>query len=58
LIDADFGALEGSGHSAELARQRFSRALDKVVEAASLLSDRLSMRHFSHTELDRHAVTA
>jgi uncharacterized circularly permuted ATP-grasp superfamily protein/uncharacterized alpha-E superfamily protein len=58
LIDADFGTLEGSGHSAELARQRFSRALDKVVEAASLLSDRLSMRHFSHTELDRHAVTA
>jgi uncharacterized alpha-E superfamily protein len=58
LIDSDFGALEGAGHSAELARQGFSRALDKVVEAASLLSDRLSMRHFSHTELDRHAVTA
>lgn len=57
-IEADFGVLEGVGHSAELARQGFSRALDEVVEAASLLSDRLSMRHFSHTELDRHAVTA
>lgn len=57
-IEADFGALEGVGYSADLARQDFSRALGKVVEASSLLSDRLSMRHFSHTELDRHAVTA
>ncbi len=57
-IEADFGALEGAGYSADLARQGFSRALGKVVEASSLLSDRLSMRHFSHTELDRHAVTA
>lgn len=57
-IEADFGALEGAGYSADLARQDFSRALGKVVEASSLLSDRLSMRHFSHTELDRHAVTA
>jgi hypothetical protein len=57
-VEADFGALEGSGYSADLARQGFSRALSKIVDAASLLSDRLSMRHFSHTELDRHAVTA
>jgi uncharacterized circularly permuted ATP-grasp superfamily protein/uncharacterized alpha-E superfamily protein len=57
-IETDFGALEGAGYSADLARQDFSRALNKVVESAALLSDRLSMRHFSHTELDRHAVTA
>lgn len=57
-VEVDFGALEGAGYSAELARQDFARTLGKVVEAAGLLSDRLSMRHFSHTESDRHAVTA
>ncbi|WP_129775746.1 circularly permuted type 2 ATP-grasp protein [Peristeroidobacter soli] len=57
-VEADYGALEGLGYSAELARQGFARALNRMVDAASLLSDRLSMRHFSHTELDRHAVTA
>ena len=58
VIETDFGALEGNGYSADVARQGFSQRLGGVTEAVLLLSDRLSMRHFSHTDLDLHAVTA
>jgi uncharacterized circularly permuted ATP-grasp superfamily protein/uncharacterized alpha-E superfamily protein len=58
VIETDFGVLEGKGYNADAARQGFAQKLSSVTEAALLLSDRLSMRHFSHTELDFHAVTA
>ena len=58
VIETDFGALEGNGYNADVARLGFSQKLMSVTEAALLLSDRLSMRHFSHTELDLHSVTA
>jgi uncharacterized alpha-E superfamily protein len=57
-VETDFGALEGKGCNADVARQTFSRKLSSVSEASMLLSDRLSLRHFSHIELDLHAVTA
>ncbi|HKE93730.1 MAG TPA: circularly permuted type 2 ATP-grasp protein [Povalibacter sp.] len=52
IAETDFGVLEGSGYTAVAARQEFSRQLLGVAEAATQLSDRLSMRHFSHTEED------
>jgi uncharacterized alpha-E superfamily protein len=58
VIETDFGALEGQGYNPDAARQAFSQRLRGVTDAALLLSDRLSMRHFSHTDLDLHAVTA
>ena len=58
VIETDYGALEGRGYNADAARQSFAQRLAGVGEAALLLSDRLSMRHFSHTDLDLHAVTA
>lgn len=58
VIETDFGALEGNGYNADVARLGFAQKLSSVTETALLLSDRLSMRHFSHTELDLHSVTA
>ncbi len=57
-IETDFGALEGKGCNADVARQAFACKLSGVSEASLLLSDRLSMRHFSHIDLDLHSVTA
>ena len=56
LEEADFGALEGTGYTAIAARQEFARRLTALAEAATQLSDRLSMRHFSHTERDLQVV--
>jgi uncharacterized circularly permuted ATP-grasp superfamily protein/uncharacterized alpha-E superfamily protein len=58
VIETDFGALEGNGYNADVARQGFARKLSSVAEASLVLSDRLSMRHFSHTDLDLHTVAA
>ena len=57
-IETDFGALEGKGYSADVARQMFARKLSSVSDASLLLSDRLSLHHFSHIDLDQHTVTA
>jgi len=58
VADADFGALEGAGYMAVSARQIFARHLVALNDAATQLSDRLSMRHFSHTERDVQVVAA
>jgi uncharacterized alpha-E superfamily protein len=49
LEEADLGVLEGTGYTAIAARQEFARRLTAINDAATQLSDRLSMRHFSHT---------
>jgi uncharacterized alpha-E superfamily protein len=58
VIDVDFGVLEGIGFTAGAARQAFGERLRGLADAALLLSDRLSMKHFSHTERDLQAVLA
>ncbi|HTV22779.1 MAG TPA: circularly permuted type 2 ATP-grasp protein, partial [Polyangiaceae bacterium] len=52
LGEADLVALEGPE---ALSRLALSRSLHSQCEAAEQLSDRLSMRYFSHTRLDSHA---
>jgi uncharacterized circularly permuted ATP-grasp superfamily protein/uncharacterized alpha-E superfamily protein len=56
VAEADFGVLEGAGYNAIAARQAFAQQLTALADAATQLSDRLSMRHFSHTESDLHVV--
>ncbi len=55
LSDADLVALEGTEAQA---RNALSRALRSQHEATERLSDRLSMRYFSHTRLDTHALAS
>ncbi|HEY5808821.1 MAG TPA: circularly permuted type 2 ATP-grasp protein, partial [Povalibacter sp.] len=56
IAEVDFGVLDGSGYAAIAARQEFSQRLTVLADAATQMSDRLSMRHFSHTESDLHVV--
>jgi uncharacterized alpha-E superfamily protein len=56
VAESDFGVLEGVGYTAVAARQSFAQRLTALNDAATQLSDRLSMRHFSHTERDVHVV--
>jgi len=58
VIDVDLGVLEGVGFTAGAARQAYADHLAALASAAHALADRLSMRHFSHTERDLHAVVA
>jgi uncharacterized alpha-E superfamily protein len=58
VAEADFGVLEGAGYNAVAARQGFAQQLTALADAATQLSDKLSMRHFSHTEGDLHVVAA
>ena len=58
LQEIDFGALEGTGYNALAARQTFAERLQGIAAAAARLSDRLSMKHFSHTDVDLHTVAA
>jgi uncharacterized circularly permuted ATP-grasp superfamily protein/uncharacterized alpha-E superfamily protein len=58
VIDVDFGVLEGVGFTASAARQAFAERLRALADASLQLSDRLSMKHFSHTERDLQAVVA
>ncbi|HEX4023267.1 MAG TPA: circularly permuted type 2 ATP-grasp protein [Steroidobacteraceae bacterium] len=58
LTDADLVALEGSDGGAHLARSLLARRLESLCETAEQLSDRLSMRYFSHTRLDTHALAS
>lgn len=55
LSDADLVALEDSDPQPRVA---LARALRLQCEAAERLSDRLSMRYFSHTRLDSHALAS
>jgi uncharacterized alpha-E superfamily protein len=54
--DAELMALEGDGSQARAARAALARRLRSLCEASEQLSDRLSMRYFSHTRLDTHAL--
>ena len=58
VIDVDFGVLEGAGFTASAARQAFAQRLAALSAGALLLSDRFSMKHFSHTDRDLQAVVA
>lgn len=58
ITETDLGALEGVGYTAASARQSFAVSLAALNEAATQLSDRLSMRHFSHTARDLQVVAA
>ena len=49
FTDAELLTLEGEGDEAQAARQTLAAGLRALHVAAAKLSDRLSMRHFSHT---------
>lgn len=57
LSESDLGVLEGTGYPSVAARQAFAQQLNALATAATALSDRLSMRHFSHTERKLQVVT-
>jgi uncharacterized alpha-E superfamily protein len=56
LVEADIGTLEGEGQGAVYMRQTFAQALEAFAAAAGRLSDRLSLRHFSHVQDKVQAV--
>ncbi len=58
LADADLATLERQDSDAQLARAELVRRLGSLRGAAEQLSDRLSMRYFSHTRLDAHALAS
>jgi len=49
FTDSELLALEGEDAEAQAARQRLAAALRALHVASAQLSDRLSMRHFTHT---------
>ncbi len=56
LTDSQLLVLEGDGPAAAAARQHLAARLEQLARAAAQVSDRLSMRHFSHTSLDSQAL--
>jgi len=56
LDDAELFALEGAGDTAAAEREAVAGQLRNLSAAAGQLSDRLSMRHFSHTAADVRAL--
>lgn len=58
LRDMDFGVVEGAGFTPAAARRDLRERLTELAAEALQLSDRLSMRHFSHTERAVQAVIA
>jgi uncharacterized circularly permuted ATP-grasp superfamily protein/uncharacterized alpha-E superfamily protein len=56
LTDAKLTALEADGAEAEQARRAMSDRLRALSWAAGQLSDRLSLRHFSHITQDAQAL--
>jgi uncharacterized circularly permuted ATP-grasp superfamily protein/uncharacterized alpha-E superfamily protein len=57
LTDSQLLVLEGDGPAAGAARQHLAARLQQLANAAGQVSDRLSMRHFSHTSLDSQALS-
>jgi uncharacterized alpha-E superfamily protein len=55
VLATDAAALEGSSVEAAAARAHYASALTALSDAACLLSDKLSKRHFSHTP-DLHVL--
>jgi uncharacterized alpha-E superfamily protein len=56
LTDSELLTLDGDGQDASNARQSLATRLRALASSAGELSDRLSMRHFSHISLDLHAL--
>jgi uncharacterized alpha-E superfamily protein len=56
LTDSQLLVLEGDGPAAAAARLHLAARLQELAGAAGQFSDRLSMRHFSHTSLDSQAL--
>jgi uncharacterized alpha-E superfamily protein len=56
LVEMDLGTLEGEGQGAIYMRQTFAQSLQAFAAAAGRLSDRLSLRHFSHVQDKMQAV--
>jgi uncharacterized alpha-E superfamily protein len=56
LSDEELLMLEGDGRDAERARQSLAARLRALAASAGKLSDRLSMRHFSHISLNSQAL--
>ena len=56
VLSEDFAALEDSGSEAAVARESYAARLNSLADAAFLLSDKLSKRHFSHTP-DLHVLS-
>ena len=56
LGDAELLMLESDSEAARDARRALGAQLQTLGEAAALLSDRLAMRHFSHTHLGAYAL--
>jgi uncharacterized alpha-E superfamily protein len=57
VLVLELAALEGSGARAQAARQEYGARLRCLGDAAFLLSDKLSKRHFSHTP-DLHVLAS
>jgi uncharacterized circularly permuted ATP-grasp superfamily protein/uncharacterized alpha-E superfamily protein len=57
LTDSQLLVLEGDGPAAAAARLHLAGRLQQLASAAAEASDRLSMRHFSHTGLDTQALS-
>jgi uncharacterized circularly permuted ATP-grasp superfamily protein/uncharacterized alpha-E superfamily protein len=58
LVAASQLPLDGLDVAAVAARAEMGVALRALATAAEKLSDRIAMRHFSHTDLDLHTVAA
>ena len=58
LSEVDLGAVEGDGQGASYARQTLISRLETLSAAARGLSDRLSLRYFSHIDSELHAVAS
>jgi uncharacterized circularly permuted ATP-grasp superfamily protein/uncharacterized alpha-E superfamily protein len=58
LGELDLGAVEGEGQGANYARQTLIARLQSLSAAARNLSDRLSLRYFSHIDLELRAVAS
>jgi uncharacterized circularly permuted ATP-grasp superfamily protein/uncharacterized alpha-E superfamily protein len=56
LSDSQLMVLEGDGPAAAAARAQLAARLQQLASSAGQFSDRLSMRHFSHTGLDSQAL--
>ena len=55
-LGAGLTALEGSEEEASAARMEMAGALQGLDAAAGRLCDRISLRHFSHVDMDVRAV--
>ncbi len=58
LTDSELALIEGDGAETLEARAALARRLEALAAAASALSNRLSLRHFSHINLSARALAS